>query len=143
MKLSLSKGIQGWFDVDGKTISIWASSWTGREIVRVDDAAGERVVSDKRSFRFTTPHEFKLGDSEYRIEVNVNFGRAEFRLYKDGVLIDSDCISQQPLRFDPVTGKLDWGHLLKKAVLPILAGLVAGLAFGYLIGSLVKGWGGA
>jgi hypothetical protein len=142
MKISLSKGVTGWFDVDGLIISVWASTWTGREIVRVEDNRGERVVSDKRSFRFTTPHEFKVGNDDYRLDVHITLGRAELRLFRNEALVDSDVFDPKGKQvcIDPETGEIDWPRTLKKSIGPILLGLAAGAAFGFAVGSLAKWW---
>jgi len=142
MNISLSRGVTGWFDVDGLIISVWASSWTGREIVRVEDDQGVRVVSDKRSFRFATPHEFVVGRNAYRLDVQLHFGRAELRLFRNEALVDSDVFSPKgnQVCIDPETGKVDWSRTLKKSLGPILLGLTAGAAFGFGVGSLVKWW---
>jgi hypothetical protein len=142
MKISLSQGITGWFDVDGRIISVWASSWTGREIVRVEDDRGERVVSDKRSFRFTTPHEFQVGNDSYRLDVQIRPGQAELRLFRNEALVDSDVFDPtgKQICIDPETGKIDWSRTLKKGIGPIVFGLTAGAAFGFAVGSLAKWW---
>ena len=138
MKLSLSTGIETWFDVDDITIRVWASAWTGKEIVRIEDSQGERIVSEKRSFRFTTPHEFSHGGHRYRVEVRVSLGIAAVRLFRDGVEIDSDMHDARGARVDPKTGKVDRRAQVQAFALSLLAGGLAGVAFGYLIGSLFK-----
>src|SRR6056297_2058958 len=55
MEVGFRKGIRTFFDIDGITIALWGSAWTGREIVTVDD----RVVSRKWSLRLVTPHHFE------------------------------------------------------------------------------------
>ncbi|MEN1728296.1 MAG: hypothetical protein AAGJ52_07630 [Pseudomonadota bacterium] len=142
MKISMSQGISGWFDVDGLIISFWASSWTGREIVRVEDEEGARIVSNRRSFKFTTPHEFTVGSDQYRLEAQINFARVELRLFRNAALVDSDQFnpSKKQIRIDPETGKVDWTYILKKTVVPILFGLTVGVVFGFTAGSVVKWW---
>ncbi len=138
MKFSLRHGIETWFDVDDLTIRVWASSWSGKEIIRVQDPHGERVVSEKRNIRFVSPHEFDYDGRRYRVEIHLKLGVAEVRLYRDGVKIDSDLHDARKVHIDPVTGKIDrWAQF--KSVLPaLLAGVVTGVAFGYLVGSLFK-----
>lgn len=85
----LRDGMTCYFDVDGVTISVWASAWSGREIVRVDD----RVVSEKLSFRFVTRHPFTANGRRYEVKfIIVSMLRAQMRceLYRDGTLIDTD-----------------------------------------------------
>ncbi|TVQ48685.1 MAG: hypothetical protein EA371_05050 [Gammaproteobacteria bacterium] len=138
MKLSLKRGVECWFDVDNVTISVWASNWTGREIVRIQNGGEIRVVSDKRSFRLNTPHEFELHGQRYRLEFRVKPGIADVRLYRNGELIDSDLADCRGIPIDPVTGRLDWRRALKTLALPILAAGLGGAAVGYLVASLLK-----
>lgn len=140
MKVGFS-GFERWFDVDGINIRYWGSSWTGREIVSIIDGDSEQVVSDKRSFRFKTPHEFEHQGRNYRLDlimgVGVLFGYIEILLYRDGELVDSDIYGSKTLQLNPETGRLDWRWALKKVVMPMLAGVVVGAGFGYLVGSLL------
>lgn len=131
-------GFERWFDVDGVTIRYWGSNWTGREIVTVIEDDAEHVVSDKRSFRFKTPHAFEFQGRNYRLDLSMSLGAIELLLYRDGQLVDSDVYGSGPaLRINPETGRLDWGWALKKIVVPLLAGGVFGAGFGYLAGSLL------
>jgi len=134
MKISLSRGTETWFDVDDITIHVWASTWSGREIVTVCQGQQKRVVADKRSWRLTTPHEFEHDGQHYRVVLLVGFGKAAVELSRNGVLIDSDEINKSGIRIDPATGKLDWKYALKELALPLLAGLAVGAGFGYLAG---------
>lgn len=138
MKLSLRHGIETWFDVDDITIRVWGSAWNGKEIVRIQDEHGERIVSELRSLRFVSPHEFDHGGHRYKVEIRIKLGMAEVRLYRDGVQIDSDLHDPRTVHIDPVTGKINrWSQL--KSILPaLLAGLATGVAFGYLVGVLLK-----
>ncbi len=138
MNLSLKRGIECWFDVDDVTISVWASNWTGREIVRVQNGGDARVVSDKRSFRLMTPHEFELHGHRYRLEFRVKPGVADVRLYRDDLLIDSDLADCRGIPIDPATGRLDWRQALKSLALPVLAAGLSGAVVGYLIASVLK-----
>ncbi|MEE4638090.1 MAG: hypothetical protein V2J42_05075 [Wenzhouxiangella sp.] len=138
MKINARSGIECWFDVDGVVIRYWASAWTGREIVSVVEGDHERVVSDKRSFRFLTPHEFEIAGRAYRLEFQMKLGSIELRLYRDGDLVDSDIYSDESVRVDPVTGRLDWRVAIKSILPSLLAGLAVGLGFGYLVGWLLK-----
>ncbi|MGB0514489.1 MAG: hypothetical protein ACPGJE_06590 [Wenzhouxiangellaceae bacterium] len=138
MKISMRSGVDGWFDVDDITIRFWASAWTGREIVWIQNGSGEHVVSDKRSFRFKTPHEFNHGGHRYRLEYRIGATVVEIQLFRDGELIDSDLYDNGSLRVDPETGRLDWRSVLKKIGPALVAGALGGAAIGYLIGSLFK-----
>ena len=138
MKITARSGIECWFDVDGVIVRYWASAWTGREIVSVVEGDAERVVSDKRSFRFQTPHDFEVAGRPYQLNFRMKLGSLELRLYRDGELIDSDVYSNEAIRFDPATGRLDWRYAVKKLFVPIMVGMLAGLGFGYLVGMLLK-----
>ncbi|MEE4639241.1 MAG: hypothetical protein V2J42_10940 [Wenzhouxiangella sp.] len=140
MKVGFS-GFERWFDVDGITIRYWASNWTGREIVSIIDGDSEQVVSDKRSFRFKTPHEFNYQGRNYRLDLTMGMGKfvgfIELILYRDGERIDSDVLGSKAPQLNPETGRLDWAWAMKKVVFPLLAGGVVGAGFGYLLGSLL------
>ena len=65
------------------------------------------------------------------------FGYIEILLYRNGELVDSDLYGSKSLRVNPKTGRPDWGWVLKQLAFPLLAGVVAGAGFGYLLGSLL------
>lgn len=138
MRLNLKSGIEAWFDVDDITIHIWASSWTGREVVTIYQGEQERVVSSKRSWSFHTPHAFVHNGQHYVLTLRIGFGEAAVELYRNGVLIDSDEINTSGIRIDPVTGKLEWKHALKHLALPLMLGLAVGIGFGYLAAVALK-----
>ncbi len=138
MRVSLRHGITCFFDVGELTIKVWGSAWTGREIIEIEDSAGQRVVSDKRSLRFQTPHDFDHDGHQYRVTFRVNLGLVEIRLYRDGELIDSDLHDGRGVTLDPVTGLMDWPTTLKRILPALLLGLAAGAGFGFLVGSLFK-----
>ncbi len=138
MRNKLIQGTDAWFDVDDITIHVWASNWTGREIVSVRNGGREMVVSDKRSFRFQTPHEFDHDGHRFRLDFRVGFGKVVVELYRDGVLIDSDLIDNSGIRINPDTGRLDWDFATKKMIVPLFAGLAAGAVFGYLVTSVIQ-----
>ncbi len=138
MKMNMQRGIEAWFDVDDITIHVWASTWSGREVVTVYQGQQKRVVSDKRSWRFSTPHEFEHDGQHYRVLLLVGFGKATIELSRNRVLIDSDEINKSGIRIDPATGRLDWKYALKELGLPLLAGLAVGASFGYLAGVVFK-----
>ncbi|NGX16299.1 hypothetical protein [Wenzhouxiangella sp. XN24] len=137
MKVSLRHGIECWFDVDDITIRVWGAPWSGREVISVQDAAGERVVSQKRNLRFNSPHEFEYGGHLYRVEIRLKFGVAEIRLFRDGELIDSD-LHDGGVRINLETGRMNWSATLKKILPALVLGGLVGAAFGYLVGSLFK-----
>ena len=138
IKVNMTNGIEAWFDVDDITLHVWCSNWTGREVVTVYQGDDKRVVSDKRSWRFKTPHAFEHNGQHYLVAFSVGFGGAGVELYRNGVLIDSDQINTTGIRIDPATGKLDWRHALKNLALPLILGLAVGIGFGYLAGLTFK-----
>jgi len=138
MKVNMRNGIEAWFDVDDITLHVWGSTWTGREVITVCQGEQKRVVSSKRSWRFTTPHAFEHDGQHYLVTLNVSFGGASVELYRNGVLIDSDQINTSGIRIDPTSGKLDWKHALKHLALPAIVGALVGIGFGYLAGLAFK-----
>lgn len=138
MIVSARKGIQCFFDVDGVTISVWGSAWTGREIVRVDD----RVVSNKLSIRFKTVHQFEHLGHQYTVNfiiASVATGLTRIELHRDGELIDFDEARHRSTPFDPATGKFNWRKGWKTIVVSMLAGGLVGALFGYTAATVV-GW---
>ena len=138
MKINWRRGIEAWFDIDDITIHVWASSWTGREVVTVAQGEQERVVSSKRSWRLQTPHAFEHDGKHYLVAFSTGFGRAVVELYRNGVLIDSDQVNTSGIRIDPASGKLDWKYALRNLALPLVAGLAVGIGFGYLAALVLK-----
>lgn len=90
LSVSLSDGIQCYFDIGEHTITVWGSAWSGREIVSVDD----QVVSDSRNLRrLTNRHDFNLDGASYHIVFKTeSIMRAQYGvyLYRGDTLIDSD-----------------------------------------------------
>ena len=138
MKISLARGTETWFDVDGITIHFWGSNWTGREIVTVRNGGEAHVVSDVRSLRFKTLHEFEHKGRRYALDFSIGLGKAEVQLFREDKLIDSDLVDNSGIRINPETGRLDWGHAMKKLVLPLVAGIIVGVTFGYGVGVVLK-----
>src|SRR5690606_5965608 len=107
MKININRGIECFFDVEDVTIRVWGSLWNGREVVELND----QVVSSKRSFRLSTPHEFLHDGHLYLvifITISIMHGRLEIKLYRDGVLLDSDQAQPNLFPINPHTGKIDW-----------------------------------
>lgn len=126
MDVSLGRGVRSYFDVDDITISLWGSAWSGREVVRVDD----RIVSDRRSYRMSTPHRFDHGGHQYEVVFSIESvlrGRYRAELHRDGVLVDSDSAGY-PM-FDRRSGPRGWGVLK----LLFVAGMLAGFGFVALV----------
>jgi hypothetical protein len=137
---AVTKGMTSYFDIDGVTITLWASAWTGRETVHVDD----RLVSDRRSFSRETWHEFSHGGRQYRLKVRVVsllHGGLRCELYRDGALVDSDELAIEIWARDPETGRIDWKQEFRSLGYIVLAGAVVGFAVGLGVG-LWKSFGG-
>ena len=140
MKISLKRGIECFFDVDDATIRVWASAWTGREIVELDS----QVVSNKRSLKFSTPHRFHHNGHQYEVVFKISSlmsGLFEVFLYRDGQLIDSDQGRHSSIPVNRETGQVDWRRYGSHILLWALGGGLIGGAFGFLVGNLAKGAG--
>ena len=138
LQLSFREGINTWFDVDGMTIHVWFSSWSGRAIVRVEDDDGQCVVSDKRTFRTLEQHAFKVGNNNYRLKIIMTLSRLGVFLYRNDELIDSDCWDED--EFDhQIDQELDslnqkYGIAEKYARFLKLIKILSYAAVGYLAG---------
>lgn len=136
LSISATRGIRSYFDIDGITISVWASSWSGMEEVRVD---GE-LVSRLRSLRRSSEHRFSHAGVDYRVEVTcVVFGSGTLRitLYRNGEAVDSD--SGSAIGEDLVDGEghIVWSRFLRKmAPIFIVSGLAGGVC-GYLFARFI------
>lgn len=139
MRISFSRGVECYFDLDGITIKVWGSVWTGREVVELDN----RIVSSKYSFRFSTPHEFDHGGHRYKVIFSIAkpmSGLVEIDLYRDGVLVDSDQGRHASVPINPETGKVDWRKHWTQITLYAIGGGIVGGIFGYVAATLFKGW---
>ena len=54
--------------VNGRTFEISTSNWNGKETIRYDG----RVVSEKRSFMYLTPHSFTVEEDGQTVVYEVN-----------------------------------------------------------------------
>ena len=138
MKISIKRGVECFFDIDDSTIRVWASVWTGREVVELNN----KVVSSKYSFRLSTPHVFEHNGHEYRVVFSiakVMSGLIEVSLYRDGTLIDSDQGRHASIPVNPDSGEVNWRRYGWEILLYTLAGGLVGGVCGYLIATLVKG----
>lgn len=131
------RGIQSWFDIDGITIEVWASSWSGKEEVRVDG----QVVSSLRSLRRKSIHRFRHGDHDYKVTVTcLAFGTGTFQitLFRDGVEIDSDTGSAMGRDLFDEDNRILWGKLVRKLAPVFVVSALAGMVFGYTVATLLK-----
>ncbi len=130
----LLHGMTSYFDIDDITIKVWISSWSGREIVQVDD----RIVSDKRSFRRLTTHRFEHHGHQYTVRFIVDsmlHGDMRCELERDGKVIDSDEFSIDVWQRDPQTGRISWRRELLSLLKWMLAGAAVGLALAFFVGT--------
>jgi hypothetical protein len=135
LEINWRKGINCYFDVDGITISVWASGWNGMEEVRVDG----RLVSRQRVLLRSSSHRFSAGGVDYEIRLtclSMLTGTFEITLARNGVEIDSDQASPVGPDLVDEQGNLDWSRVLRKIGPVFLLSGLAGMAVGYLIGKL-------
>ncbi len=140
MKISLKRGIECFFDVGDATVRVWASAWTGREVVELNG----QVVSDKRSLKLSTPHRFTHDGHDYEVVFQISSllsGLFEVFLYRNGKLLDSDQGRHQSIPVNHETGQVDWRRYGLQIFLWTMAGGVVGGIFGFLVASLTKGAG--
>lgn len=140
MKISLKRGIECFFDVGDATIRVWASAWSGREVVELNN----EVVSDKRSLKLSTPHRFTHEGQNYEVVFQISSllsGLFEVFLYRDGTLIDSDQGRHHSIPVNRETGQVDWRRYSLHILLWTMAGGVVGGIFGFLAATLTKGAG--
>lgn len=131
--ISLRGGVRSYFDVDGVTIEVWGSSWSGAEEVRVDG----RVVSRKRSLRRRSSHRFEIGGHRYEVRYGCESmlsGEFLIELLRDGELVDSDRLRMVAAGPD---GRLSWRAILRKMAPFFLLGMLVGAAAGYVVTELV------
>jgi len=118
------------FEHRGREVRLLFSLYSGREQVYVDD----RLVSDRRSWRFSSQHHFEAGGVRYVLEVdtkksirNVFLGLIDVRLLADGVLVDSDQFNGARYALNQLQTRRGWLLLLPCA----LAGGIIGFAVAY------------
>lgn len=138
LDLSLGGGIRCYFDVDGVTITVWGSAWSGREKVWVDD----RLVSTAWSIRYTTEHVFEHDGRRYTVLfkiLSILKGDVRIELYRDGQLVDFDQATFQTVKVDPQTGRIAWGVELRSLLVWVLVGAGFGAVVGFF-GARLVGW---
>lgn len=136
MEVGFRKGIRTFFDIDGITIAMWGSTWTGQEIVTVDD----RVVSRKWSLRLVTPHHFEHAGIHYKLVfrvVSMLRGELHIELYREGELVDSDHFRQSQLGLDPESGRFSVWRFAKKLAPYFVLGMLSGAAVAWLVDYLL------
>jgi len=125
MNVDFKHGITCYFDIDDITISIRGSTWSGREIVKVD----ETIVSKKRGLSRCTPHLFEHADISYKLlfeTTSILKGEYQVELYRNGKLVDSDKCQSLPDSCVTESGRIDILQYTKKLVPYFLMGAIAG-----------------
>lgn len=90
--LSMSKGLNFYFDTEGSQIYLWGSAFSGKEEVYVNDT----LVSSARSWRKTNRHHFTINGTPYSVVTGVRSWKDMFtgcyfaELYRADRLIDED-----------------------------------------------------
>lgn len=81
---SLRQGYWFYFNDEGTPITVFGSSYSGKEVVFV----GEEIVSSKRNLlRRSGRHPFHIGATPYEVELaltEIMTGKLECRLFKNG-----------------------------------------------------------
>ena len=129
----LRHGMTSYFDIDDITIRVWVSSWSGREVVEIDGQA----VSDKRSFRRLTVHQFEHGGHRYTVRFiieSILTGNMRCELERDGTPVDSDEFSLDTFERDPQTGRISW----RLELISLLKWMAAGAVVGFAVATFVS-----
>ena len=117
--ISPIKGYWFYFENGDDEIAIFASGWSGKEVVYFND----NPVSESRNFRFTSVHKFTKNSVRYKIVykvVSMLTGEVHCELHINNNLIDEQ------------TKAVVARGSAKKAWLTILGYFGVGMIFGYL-----------
>ncbi|TRW48677.1 hypothetical protein FM042_06740 [Aliidiomarina halalkaliphila] len=127
---TVSSGGNVYFDVDGHQVRIWFSGWNVGERVYVDDVE----VSQLRSWRFVSSHDFTIDGTAYKLELGIKGWRNLLkgvyfaRLYRGDTLIDQDWVRA----YEGANKPFSWKTFL------LLVFVGAGV--GYVVGGQVARW---
>ncbi|PCI62870.1 MAG: hypothetical protein COB37_06005 [Kordiimonadales bacterium] len=116
--VTLSSGYWFAFDCDGDEITVHGSAFSGKERVYINDA----LVFEKRSFRYHSRHKFPHAGHDYEVHfstVSVFKASIECLVIKNGSIVGVKTAGYY------VGSK---SKILKKMLVPVSAGLLAGLA---------------
>ena len=83
--IDVSDGYSFTFEIDGIVIRACGSGFSGKESVFLDD----ELVSETRTHKTTSAHEFTCGNIDYRVEfevINMIKGQLACRLYRNDIL---------------------------------------------------------
>ena len=122
--ISVLKGVTATLPMDDHEITVWGSSWTGMEKVWIDNA----LVSEKRSLKFKTVHEFQLDGINYELELSIiGFwkGEVSVSLIKEGT-------HEKTVRFSAYRddeGNFKWGQTIGYFLAGMVTALVGIAAF--------------
>jgi hypothetical protein len=127
-QISMRKGMWFYFDYENHKIALHFSTWSGKEVVYIDD----HIVSETRNmFRFTSRHSIMLGDTPLSIELEVEnpFTYAtEARLMKGRRVLQSQKASLFKMNKRSVAKLFAW----------LAAGMLGGYFAGYILAQLFK-----
>ncbi|NNJ71796.1 MAG: hypothetical protein HKP09_01305 [Enterobacterales bacterium] len=118
-KTSVFNGFWFYFQDGDDEIAVFGSGWSGKEVVYFND----NPVSEDRTFKFESTHEFTKNNKTYKIVykvISMLTGETHCLLYIDGELKDE----QKKAVIAKGSGK--------KALLSILGFFAVGMIFGYL-----------
>lgn len=120
IEASFKKGMLVTFDLDGYKIEYWASTYGGKETVKVD---GE-LLSQSRNYKLSSSHRFVVNNKACEIIIN---GRSAFKgLFIIELLVEEKIITSY---------KIGYGKTVKQ---PLVVRLVA--RFSPLIVGAAVGW---
>lgn len=128
--LSLSKGLNFYFDTEGSQVYLWASAFSGKEQVYVNDT----LVSSGRSWRKSNRHNFTINGTPYSVVTGVRswkdllIGSYFAELYRENRLIDKDQL------FIAGCGKDGKSFSWKRFMIDLIPWFVVGGLVGYLVG---------
>lgn len=125
LSVSLTEGIECFFDVGEHIIHVWGSAWSGRETVSVDG----QVVSDTRNLtRLSACHRFEVDGIAYHAifkTESILRGHYAVELYRGEQLIDSDSGCYPAFKSPLLAGP-------KRLLLWLVGLFAAGFVFGIL-----------
>jgi hypothetical protein len=126
-QIGMKKGIWCHFDHEGHHIAVHLSSWSGKEVVYVND----HPVSEKRNLlKLTSLHTIEVSDKPYTVEVEDAVGfslTVKVKLKKGRRVLQSQTIALYKTEKQPVFKVLSW----------LTGVIVIGGLVGYLLGRLI------
>lgn len=129
---SMIRGIETWFDLDPQTVvSVWLSTWTGREIIRIND----QIIVSKRVIKLTSRHPFTYNGKDYAIVIKFELlGEFRIELWQGAQLIDFDVVANgRVLSRGQGVQKAGTKNIIVGLLMGGLLGIL-GMLFGYWVG---------